>query len=450
MMYDHIIILLTAVVFCYCCGESYAFFLVPSVVLPQKSRNSISTVSTQSQPSSEEEECLHQLHKEQHQHDKVAKKEEGGECLLIPETNPNFDPNTTSLSGVPYSLVIRGIDSLYPPMQLSQRNAKSRTDGYWKFIKRGESPPQEFTYGEFEIDFFGHLLDRAWEHYNIEGIMDRNDDDVVNDKSSTQKQLPWNNKTFIDIGSGAGRLVLAAAALHPLLKLAKGLEILQGMHRLSSSIADRCRIICESDQDRVQYVLPIPNSTTSDDNIIENCTASSEYMPLAPIQFTCGSFTNSYEYMGNVDCAFVFSSCMKSNLVKELSCAIGRQCKPGTIIITTEFPLFLKGNIDPLEADPSMPSGEYEIQLLEKINGFCWLMGGTSTAYIHRVQKSLSKEYGEGPRNTPQLSLEEEAYRLIVQMESGELTDTDEFIRSVRNEALFNGVSQNLIPEADS
>ena len=54
------------------------------------------------------------------------------ECLLLPETNPNFDPNTQSLSSVPYSLVISGINALYPPNELSKRNAASRSDGYWK------------------------------------------------------------------------------------------------------------------------------------------------------------------------------------------------------------------------------------------------------------------------------------------------------------------------------
>ena len=90
----------------------------------------------------DEDVCLHQ-HQRQHQHQNqqpnsaannpnsnVKKEEE--ECLLLPETNPNFDPNTRSLSSVPYSLVLSGINALYPPNELSKRNAASRTDGYWK------------------------------------------------------------------------------------------------------------------------------------------------------------------------------------------------------------------------------------------------------------------------------------------------------------------------------
>ena len=101
------------------------------------SSSSLQQRQTQMQET-EDEDCLHQ-HQHQHQHQQPnsainttnnVKKEE--ECLLLPETNPNFDPNTQSLSLVPYSLVISGINALYPPNELSKRNAASRTDGYWK------------------------------------------------------------------------------------------------------------------------------------------------------------------------------------------------------------------------------------------------------------------------------------------------------------------------------
>ena len=49
------------------------------------------------------------------------------------------------------------------------------------------------------------------------------------------------------------------------------------------------------------------------------------------------------------------------------------------ITITTEFPLFLWGTFDPLEGNPPMPHGDYKIQLLKKINGWFWLLGGEFT-----------------------------------------------------------------------
>ncbi|KAL3817588.1 hypothetical protein ACHAXA_006477 [Cyclostephanos tholiformis] len=368
-----------------------------------------------------------------------ASEARGDECLLIPVANPNFDSNATSLSGVPYARVISGIDALYPPYELSNRNAISRTDGYWKYVARGELPQSEFTYGEFDIDFFGILLDKSWEHY-LDGMSDRGRQHEGSELS------PWKNKTFCDIGSGAGRLVLCAAALHPAWKLCRGLEILDGLHNMSKSIADRCVVnddeecgVIDGDSRHVLRILPANSDAIP---------CASEHLPLAPIELTCGSFTNPYEYLGDIDCAFVFSSCMKPDLVEELSVAIGRQCKPGTIIITTEFPLYLKGNIEPLADDESMPHGHYELQLLEKINGFCWLLGGESTAYIHRVITSLWEEYS-GPRKPPQSSLEEEAFKLVQLMEKGELTDTNAFLRRVRNDMIFHDLPQEFLPDIE-
>ena len=55
------------------------------------------------------------------------------------------------------------------------------------------------------------------------------------------------------------------------------------------------------------------------------------------------------------------------------------------------------------------------------------------------------------PREVPQLSLEEEAYRLVQLIESGELTDTKLFMRNVRNDMIFNGMPSEYIPnEEDS
>eukprot|EP00957_Ditylum_brightwellii_P101274 7717122-Ditylum_brightwellii.AAC.1 len=134
------------------------------------------------------------------------------------------------------------------------------------------------------------------------------------------------------------------------------------------------------------------STSDSDDNQNEKYHLDEEnesYLPLAPVNFTCGSFSDPYEYLGDIDCAFVFSSCMTSELMAELSAAFGRHCKPGTIVITTEFPLILEGVIEPLEDDKDMPFGPYQIDLVENLDGYCWLTGGCSTAYIHRVTKSL-------------------------------------------------------------
>lgn len=401
---------------------SSPFLLLPSISLPL-SRHSIGGIFLQQT----DDECLHQLQQ-------LNNKEE--ECILLPTPNPNFNPHQTSLSNVLYSSVISAINKLYPPTELSNRNAISRSDGYWKYIKHGNEPPLEFTYGEFDIDFFGSLLDKAWECCT---------DGADVEEVDVEEQMPWQNKTFIDIGSGSGRLVLSAAALHPQFEVCKGLEILEGLNSVATSIAEQCCVSDDdtSDEKKVQYALPYNTNSTDTTN------STTQILQMARIQFKCGSFTNPYEHLSDIDVAFVFSSCMKPNLIQELSIAIGRQCKVGTIIITTEYPLYLSGTIDPIENDSTMPFGTYEIQLLEKIDGWCWLMGGKSTAYIHRVSKSLHDEYGDVPREVPQLSLEEEAYRLVQLIESGELTDTKLFMRNVRNDMIFNGMPSEYIPDEE-
>jgi hypothetical protein len=112
------------------------------------------------------------------------------------------------------------------------------------------------------------------------------------------------------------------------------------------------------------YMLP----SSSDNQGISDDDA--EKLSLAPIEFTCGSFEDPYEYIGDSDLIFVFSSCMSSEMMSSLSEAFGRQCKPGTIIITTDYSLPLSGEIDPLEDDTSMPFGSYELELLESVDGY--------------------------------------------------------------------------------
>ena len=190
------------------------------------------------------------------------------------------------------------------------------------------------------------------------------------------------------------------------------------------------------------YVLP----SSSDSQGISDDDA--EMLCLAPIEFSCGSFEDPYEYIGDSDLIFVFSSCMSSEMMSSLSEAFGRQCKPGTIIITTDYSLPLSGDIGPLENDESMPFGSYQLDLLESIDGYCWLTGGRSTAYIHRVVSSLWEE-GVGRRTKPVIPLEEQAYRVAMAYESGELTDTNKFLREVRNTMIFNGLPESWLPSID-
>jgi len=546
---------------------------------------------------------------------------------LVPEDNQSIDPNRLSVSGVPYRTVLSGLKELYPPQDLSERNAISRTDGYWSFIKNGEEIPQGLTYGEFDFLFFAELLDRAHHHY------------FIDEKSPTNG---WDGKVFVDIGSGTGRLVIGASALHPGFSKCKGLEVLNGIHEVSLQKIKQCKKYNEPDdsghvietkldndndneeeknnlgelnipiderndtepltsqmiemqkalqqmtseewqdmmgdhvindddsvadpyveklsgktdvedtntvdndiegEDHIEeiteaeektreylkarnisyeihpeYSIPpevdlIASYGTDDDDAMKEhkfdslgefeslsaeewkliygdntvikkeanirlaegnfqagtreennrqhkedrgnkyvlrsphdtdiASATTDEMneaPLAPIDFLCGSFEDPYQYIGDADVAFVFSTCMTKDLMGGLSQAFGRQCKPGTIIITTDFKLHLEGYVDPVENDPTLPFGEFKFEVLEKIDGYCWLLGGESTAYIHRVVQSLwvDMDEDEDSREMPKLSTEEEAVRIVEAMEANTLTNTPNFVRSVQNSLAFH------------
>jgi hypothetical protein len=177
---------------------------------------------------------------------------------------------------------------------------------------------------------------------------------------------------------------------------------------------------------------PIHSTNTEQNNKIT-------FLPLAPIEFTCGSFEDPYEYLADIDVAFVFSSCMSPQLMTELGKALGRQCRPGSIIITTEFPLPLQGVVEPLDDDPSMPYGNYQMELVEVLDGYCWIVGGNSTAYIHRVVESLSKRYGNQKRQRPMIPWDEQAYRIIQAYEQKTLANITNFVRNVHNAFIFHG-----------
>jgi hypothetical protein len=383
---------------------------------------------------------------------------------LQPETNPYANPNTLSVSGVKYEHVYHGLMTLYPSHTLDQRNAISRTDAYWPYIQKGFDPPTELTYGEFDFYFFAQLLDRA---------IALSDETTNNGQNDTTKNSIHSSesspKIFCDIGSGTGRLVLAAATLHPqLFQFCRGVELLPNLHQAAIDILHQCRGHNNNNDDNNDDnatsrnpQLPSPATTTTttttttqilspigtthaltfrdnDDHLVS--------YPMAPILLDCGSFDDPYNiYYGDADIIFIFSSCMGSDLVQnKLVQALGRQCQIGTIIITTDYMLPLQGYIPPNENDSRIPHGNYQLKLLESIDGWCWLTGGASTAYIHRVEISLQQP---GKIEPLELSLQDKALAVVHALESGTLSDYKVFIRNVRNNMIFNGFPEYFLPK---
>lgn len=215
----------------------------------------------------------------------------------------------------------------------------------------------DLIYGEFDFHFFAQILDRAHHHYY---------------QSHETAPKTWKDKVMLDMGSGTGRLVLGAAFLHPEWKECRGIELLQGIHDIAVEKLAECTV------DRTMRVLP--NGDTAENKLL--------FSNKAPVKLTCGSFEDPRMSLGDVDCAFAFSSCFSTDLMDRLGQAVGRQCKPGAIVITTDYMIPLENSIPPIEGDDR--TGSYKLELAEKLDGWCWLTGGDSTAYIHRVVHSLS------------------------------------------------------------
>jgi SAM-dependent methyltransferase len=240
-----------------------------------------------------------------------------------------------STSGVSYQQVTEGLDLLYPHTELASRNAASRTDGYWPFVRQANSePPLEYTYGEFDAIFFAELLDQAAAYLGES----------------------FDGKIVCDVGSGTGRLVVAAAALHPRLTKVRGVEILPGIHQVAVNIVARCSA---------------------------NRQLPPRQLPLAPMELICGSISDATVVdISDVDVFFIASTCMPPAVLLEIANAIGRRCCNGTLVITTDQELVTERTY--CEATGK----HFEFQKVSQTDGYCWVVGGVSTGFTYRLAET--------------------------------------------------------------
>lgn len=324
----------------------------------------------------------------------TKREEDGGE-----------DVSPVSKSGVSYARVQSGLNVLYPPSELESRMASSRQDGYWPFLKKAKDPPPEFTYGEFDFGFFAKLLDMAHD------LVLHNDPDAI-----------WSDQVFVDIGSGTGRLVFAASALHPW-KLCRGIEILPTIHQAALDSAES---------------LPFDHDDRSKRFLV---TDENHHIPISPIEFVCGSFEDPYLFWGDADIIFCFSTCLPSVALENLAQSIARQCKPHTIVITTDYMLPLQGYGPPVQGNDQIHFGEYQFDLIQEVHGSSATTRGDSTAFIHEVRVSLWKE-GQGLRERPKISLEAMCYEVVMALEADKSSATELFLRGVYNNMVFWGLPE--------
>ena len=146
-------------------------------------------------------------------------------------------------------------------------------------------------------------------------------------------------------------MVLAAAALHPTLALSRGVELLPSLHDTAVDAA----------RQQQQHML-----------------ATTTAAVVAPVQLVCASFEDAC--FADSDCVFCFSTCMK-DVLESLAHTIVQQCRPGTVVITTDYAL------PAAAAVRRNDSSSVQIQQVQERSTGCALIGGDCMVYFHRVEK---------------------------------------------------------------
>jgi len=164
-------------------------------------------------------------------------------------------------------------------------------------LKRFNHIKPELQYGEFALDFFIALLRRA---------------------------LPRHGEIFVDLGSGCGRLVLAAALLHRW-RLCAGAEVLEDLHAIAVDAHSRLASYAEAQ---------------------EPCVA------LSPCEFACDDATKALPHLVHSSKAaastlqitqpcvvvFIYATCWPSvgPYLSDLSETLGTHIADGSRVITID------------------------------------------------------------------------------------------------------------------
>jgi Histone methylation protein DOT1 len=310
----------------------------------------------------------------------------------------------TTSAGVDVTRVDQLLHELYPPSKLAGRNALSRTDGYWRYVQQGLAPPASLTYGEFDLYALVQLLEEAI--------------GILRSEPRTHKSSScWHDCVFTDLGSGTGRLVLAAAALYPW-KLCRGIELLPGLHQTAVAMAQERDATILRNTAAAATSAPHrrhppdaaavrPHHNHQHGTAVAAAavvgTSSPVYLTGSAVELLCGSFAEprTAVYFGDSDCIFSFSTCMNGPTMDLMGQAIRRQCRPGTIVITTDYrlPETSAGSGSSDDDDDDEPwwldndssttrkrrRSRKRIRLLKEIPTYCQLVGGECTAFLHQV-----------------------------------------------------------------
>ena len=221
-------------------------------------------------------------------------------------------------------------NTLFSPDEYSQRNQESRKDGYWAYVSKGEEPPLDATYGEFPLPLFSKLVDRACE---LRGI------NTPEERRAT---------ILADLGSGAGRLALWAAAT--------------------------------SEWKRVVGVEYLPTLAATASAKLGAAQSMAGLLQTSDVQLVEGSWDDPLDLFDEIDVAFAYTTAITANdddVLVGLSAALTQRLRRGTIVVTTDYIL-----------DPA------GFEVLEKMEGANPGVGGISTGFIHRKTCAGERDVG--------------------------------------------------------
>ena len=178
------------------------------------------------------------------------------------------------------------------------------------------------TYGEFDHQLFAAFVDRA-----LDGRPD--------------------GSTFVDVGSGCGRLVLAAAVLWPQLGRCAGVECVPELHELAQHAA--AKAVLPSSSPRCEFVLGKAEEALAVDGPLASADVIFAYST---------AFAADWEYL------------------TDFSVLCGTHLRVGTRVVTT----------DRMLCDVE---GQWRFELLERLEGVNRETGGSSVGYVFEVAQSL-------------------------------------------------------------
>ena len=236
----------------------------------------------------------------------------------------------------PNAAAFEALAALYPASDYSSRRNAAR-DAALEHAAATASPPSSKTtapliplagdqlvYGEFELDFFEQLLNAA-------------------DAQPGQ--------VFLDLGSGVGRIVLAAALLMPRLGCCHGLEILPALH--DAAIVARTQF--------------------------EELSDSLSGLPIADCEYSCLDLYSegARAALGQADVCFVYAVTWARDAdgqLTELSAALAERLKTGSRVITVGVTLL-----------PAV--GDVQFERIATLTGSNEETGADSIGYVFRVTR---------------------------------------------------------------